>query len=314
MRSSRNPLPVSAVPSSGPLPPNRRVRAKARTQPIVDASDVPIEAAAPAAPRAGDSWPPPGDAGHNRAWEGLRAVASIIATMATALACVWGLVRYTRTSPRFAVRSIEAHGAIHRSSADLARLAGIAQGQNIFAVDLETARVRILADPWIEQANVARRLPGSVVLDVVEREASALVAIGPELYVVTRAGEPFKKLEPSDPYDLPIVTGVRAEDVAKDRSGVVAAIKRGLDLIAEYERSSAAKNLPVQEVNLSDQGGMSLTVGKEPVVLRFGKGPYRQPIDEVSRVLAEVAIRRAQPSIVFVDNEAHPERVVVRLR
>jgi cell division protein FtsQ len=312
---SRNPLPVSAVPSSGPLPPNRRVRPKAQRQPFVEASDGANGSAESAAPRANDSWAPPGDAGSSRrAWEGLRAAASIIATMATALACVWGLVRYTRTSPRFAVRSVEAHGAIHRSSVDLARLAGISQGQNIFAVDLETARVRILADPWIEQVTVARRLPGSVVLDVVEREASALVAIGAELYVVTRAGEPFKRLEPSDPYDLPIVTGVRADDVAKDRTGMVAAIKRGLDLMAEYERSNAAKTLPVQEVNLSDDGGMSLTVGKEPVVIRFGKGPYRQPIEEASRVLAEVATRRAQPAVVFVDNEAHPERVVVRMR
>jgi cell division protein FtsQ len=305
---SRNPLPASAVPSSGPLPPNRRVRPKAQKQSIVQAPDG-------SAPRAGDSCAPPGDAGSSRrVWEGLRAAASIVATMATALACVWGLVRYTRTSPRFAVRSIEAHGAIHRSSVDLARLAGISQGQNIFSVDLETARVRVLADPWIEQATVVRRLPGTVVLDVVEREASALVAIGPELYAVTRAGEPFKKLEASDPYDLPIVTGVSAEQVAKDRAGTVAAIRRGLDLVAEYERSNAGKTLPVQEVNLSDDGGMSLTVGKEPVVIRFGKGPYRQAIEEASRVLAEVAGRRAQPAVVFVDNEAHPERVVVRMR
>jgi cell division protein FtsQ len=311
---SRNPLAASAVPSSGPLPPNRRVRPKAQSPAIVNASDCPV-AESDGATRVGDSWAPPAFSGSgSRAWEGLRAAASIIATMATALACVWGLVRYTRTSPRFAVRAIEARGAIHRSSADLGHLAGIAPGQNIFSVDIETARVRILADPWIEQATVVRRLPSTVVVDVIEREASALVAIGPDLYVVTRAGEPFKKLESSDPYDLPIVTGIRAEDVAKDRGGCVAAIKRGLDLVAEYERSNAAKTLPVQEVNLSDDGGMALTVGKEPVVLRFGKGPYRQAIDEASRVIAEVAGRRAQPAVIFVDNEAHPERVVVRMR
>jgi cell division protein FtsQ len=298
------------------LPPNRRVRPKAKAPSIVEAPDGPVASGAASAARVADSWaPPPGEAGSSRkVWEGLRAGASIIATMAAALACVWGLVRYTRTSPRFAIRSVEVRGAAHRSSADLARLAGISLGQNVFSVDLETARVRILGDPWIEQATVVRRLPGTVVLDVVEREASALVAIGSDLYAATRAGEPFKKIELSDPYDLPIVTGVRGEDVSKDRAGAVAAIRRGLDLVAEYERSSAAKTLPVQEVHLSDDGGMALTVGKEPVVVVFGKGPYRQAIDEASRVLAEVAGRRAQPAVVFVDNEAHPERVVVRMR
>jgi cell division protein FtsQ len=309
----RNPLPVCAVPSSGPLPPNRRVRPRGSSPSIVDANDAVDGAPPQPGPRVTDSWAPPAD-GSRRVWEGLRVAASILATVATALVCVWGLVRYTRTSARFAVRNIEMHGAVHRSSADLARLAGIAQGQNIFAVDLETARVRILSDPWIEQATVARRLPGTVVLDVVEREAAALVAIGPDLYAVTRAGEPFKKLERSDPYDLPIVTGISPDQVAKDRAGTVVAIRRALDLVAEYERSSAAKTRPVQEVNLADDGAMALTVGKEPVVLRFGKGPYRQPIEQAARVLAEVGARRADPAVVFVDNEAHPERVVVRMR
>lgn len=166
----------------------------------------------------------------------------------------------------------------------------------------------------IEQATVTRRLPGTIAIEVVEREPAALVAIGAELYLTTRPGEPFKKLAPGDPYDFPIVTGILTDDVVRDRAGVVAQIKRALDLAGEYEHSGPGRTLPVQGIHLEDDGGLVLVVGKEPIELRMGKGPYRQSIEQAARVLSEVRERHAQASVIFLDNDAHPERVVVRMR
>ncbi len=149
---------------------------------------------------------------------------------------------------------------------------------------------------------------------MIEREAAALVAVGPDLYLSTRQGELFKKPEPGDPHDLPVVTGTHPEDVVKDRRGAVAMIKKALDLAFEYERMGAAKSLPLQEVHLEDDGALVLEVGKEPISLRLGRGPYRQTLEQASRVIGELAGRHAQASVVFLDNDAHPERVVVRMR
>jgi cell division protein FtsQ len=55
-------------------------------------------------------------------------------------------------------------------------------------------------------------------------------------------------------------------------------------------------------------------VGKDPIALHLGKGPHRQSLEQATRVISELATQRAQASIVFLDNEAHPERVVVRMR
>jgi cell division protein FtsQ len=246
--------------------------------------------------------------------EGLRLAAGVVVTVAAALACVWGLLNYTRTSPRFAVRSIDVHGMSRRSPEDIARLAGITMGQNVFLTDLEAARTAILNDPWIEQASLRRKLPAAIWVEVVEREAAALVAIGPDLYLATRQGEPFKKPEPGDPYDLPVVTGIRTDDVVKDRSATIGAIKRALDLVADYDHLGPSKSLPVQEAHIEDDGGLILSVGKDVIQLHMGKGPFRQGLDQAIRVLAELANRRAQAAVVFLDNDAHPERVVVRMR
>jgi cell division protein FtsQ len=57
-----------------------------------------------------------------------------------------------------------------------------------------------------------------------------------------------------------------------------------------------------------------LVVGKDATALHLGRGPYRQNLEQASRVMAELQNRRGQASVVFLDNDAHPERVVVRMR
>jgi cell division protein FtsQ len=304
---------TTAHPLGPPLPPNRRVPKRASRASIVEAPDErvaidpdPEAAAAPIAPLESK--------GRVRYVDALRVAAGVLVTIAAALGCVWGMLRYTRTSPRFAVRNVQVQGGSHRSPEDIARLGGIVKGQNVFTMDLEAAKVGILADPWIEQASVHRKLPATILVEVVEREAAALVAVGPDLYLSTRQGELFKKPEPGDPYDLPVVTGTHSEDIVKDRAGAVAMIKKALDLTVDYEHLAAAKQLPVQEVHIEDDGALVLSVGKDAVAIRFGKGPYRQSLEQASRVLGELAGRHAQASVVFLDNDAHPERVVVRMR
>ncbi len=297
---------ASLYPPGPPLPPNRRVRSRKSRPDIVEAPEERVTLEPATMPLA--------EAPRARWKEGLRITAGVLVTVAAALGCVWGLLRYTRTSPRFAVRVIQVEGGSHRSPEDVARFAGIVRGQNIFTVDLESARAGVLNDPWIEQASLRRKLPQTICIDVVEREAAALVAVGPDVYLSTRQGELFKKPEPGDPYDLPVVTGTRPDDIVNDRAGTVATIKRALDVVAEYEHAGPAKNLPVQEVHVEDDGAIVLAVGRDAIQLRLGKGPYRQPIEQATRVLGELQNRRAQASIIFLDNDAHPERVVVRMR
>jgi cell division protein FtsQ len=249
-----------------------------------------------------------------RVWEALRLTAGVLLTVAAALLCVWGLVRYTRTSHRFAIKAVVVQGSSHRSPEDIARAGGIAPEHNIFTTDLEAAQSRLLADPWIERVSLRRKLPATVLVDVVEREAHALLAIGADLYLATRQGEPFKKYELGDPYDLPIVSGIHAEEVGEDRAAAVSLVRRALDLITDYEHTGPAKSHPVQEAHLEDDGSIVLVVGKDATALHLGRGPYRQSLEQASRVLAELRTRKGQASVVFLDNDAHPERVVVRMR
>ena len=304
---------TSLFPPGQPLPPNRKVKRRKAAPANVEAPDERILL---------DELPDDGteveqtDRGVSRAriGEALRVTAGVLVTVGAALLCVWGLVRYTRTSPRFAIRAVHVQGSSHRSPEDIARTGGIAPEQNIFTTDLDAAQSRLLGDPWIERVSLRRKLPATILIEVLEREAHALVAIGPDLYLATRQGEPFKKYEPGDPYDLPVVSGIGAEEVGEDRTAAVSLIHRALDLVADYEHTGQAKSHPVQEAHLEDDGGIVLVVGKDATALHLGRGPYRQSLEQANRVLAELQNRKGNASVVFLDNDAHPERVVVRMR
>jgi cell division protein FtsQ len=305
-------------------PPNRRVR-KSRMLPMVEAPDERVIDPLVAA-NDGEVLLFPDDAERSpSSWKhGLRVGALAVLTIGAAFLLVVALIRYTRTSPRFAVRVIQLSGNARRSPDDVMKRAGVTMGQNIFAADLEAMRAAILEDPWIETAALSRRLPSTLAVDVTEREAAALVAIGPDLYLATRQGELFKRIEPGDPFDFPIVTGLRADEVADGplvpappdrRATRVSSVARALEVSSEYDRTPLAKTLPVQEIHVEDDGSLVLSVGNsDPVELRLGNGAFRRRFDQASRVLLELRGRGKSADVVFLDNEAHPERVVVRTR
>jgi len=250
----------------------------------------------------------------SRAVATLQLAAGAIVVLAASIAVAWGARRYLLSSPRFAVRTVQVEGAHRRSATEIAKAGGVEVGKNIFGLDLEAARGGIAADPWIESATVTRKLPSTIAISVVEREAWATVAIGGELYLATRDGELFKKMAGEDPNDLPVVSGILPVEVARDRAGVVLAVKRVLDVAEDMDRAGVAKRWPIQELHLERDGALVVTIGKEAIALSLGQPPYREKIDQVRSILGEIGRRKANASVVFVDNDAHPERVVVRMR
>ena len=225
----------------------------------------------------------------------------------------WAARNYVRTSARFAITDVVTAGGKRHSPEQLATIAAIAKGQNVFSIDLDGARERLLADPWISDALVLRQLPGVIDVRVTEREAAGLIVSG-DSYLVMRDGTIIKRVEAGDPTDVPIVTGISLEQFAADREGAMRTVRRALDLGFDYDHTPLAERLPLQEIHVEQNGEISLMVGKNPVALRMGAPPYRRKLEQAGRVVAELDRRGAKPDSIMLDNEVRPDRVVVRMR
>ena len=215
----------------------------------------------------------------------------------------YGLHTYATTSRRFAVTSIVVNGNAQRSYEDVLRVAGVKLGENMFVLRFDEVVQRVAQDPWIESVRWARRLPGTVELVVTERKAVALLSLS-KLYLVSASGKVFKAYEPGDPSDLPVVTGFHEEDVQLDAPGFREELKKGLEVLAEYNDSTLQAKWPVSEINRSLSGSYALVVGRSATRVSLGGAHFRRKLEQVRKVFGELERRNVEASDILAENEA----------
>jgi len=237
----------------------------------------------------------------------------VLLVLGTAGATAYGAYRLALSSSHFALQKLELSSS-RISQGELLSRAGITLGQNLLAVDVRAAEERLLGDPWIRSVRLVRQLPHTLRVELVEREALALASLDGELFLVGPDAEPFKSWQAGDPEDLPVLTGVTLEALARDRAGAVARLATGLSVLSHYERLPVSQQHQPQEVNLSPDGSVVLSVGARGVSLHLGQGPWPKKMLMVAEVMRTFENKRELPGVVFLDNALHPERVVVRMR
>ncbi len=79
-------------------------------------------------------------------------------------------------------------------------------------VDLEEIRSRLLDYPWIADARVSRRLPDTLVIDIVEREPVAIWQSHGQLMLIDVSGKPLEPVSPDAMPPLPLVIGDGANE------------------------------------------------------------------------------------------------------
>lgn len=221
--------------------------------------------------------------------------------------------RHVRTSPAFAVTEISLEGHVRLTREEVLSQAELAMGNNVFDVSPEEARARLLAHPWIAEANIRRRLPGSYTIEVRERRAVALLALG-DVFLVSDGGAIFKRVEGNDPIDLPVITGIDRERFTRDRAFRTSVLLETVALLHDYRGAGLWSREPIFEIHVERDDGLSLYVGGDATYVRLGHGPFRDKLRRLRTVLDELSERGARALYVYLDNERRPDRVTVRVR
>jgi cell division protein FtsQ len=243
------------------------------------------------------------------------------------------LQRHLTTSPAFAIDKIELKGLVRMERAELLAAAGIAEGRNVFEHSPSDVQARLLKHPWIAEASVSRRLPGSFALSVREREPVALLVVEPcsdmsgtrgdegnacddgsALYLLSDDGKLFKRFDAKDPVDLPVVTGVDRERFGGDPEFHQTILLEVAQLVHDYKNQGLWAKLPISEIHVEPSDGFTLYVGTDLTLVRLGVAPFAQKLPKMKKVFARLEQEHASAEYVYLDNEERPDRVTVRLR
>lgn len=233
--------------------------------------------------------------------------------LGSATSVAWGVYHYATNSPRFAIRNIAITGNSRVTREQVLNGAGITMGGNLFQTQLPGVENRLLKNPWISEVRVARLLPATIQIEVHEREAAALALVAGRLLLVNRQGESFKEFTAGDPGDLPLITGATLEEDPNDVGLLRQRIARGLDVLTAYSQSRLSKAYGAQEVHLTPGSEAVITLGHKAITLHLGAGPWPKKFEMAERIVARLQAQHASASVIFLDNRANPNRVVVRV-
>lgn len=221
--------------------------------------------------------------------------------------------QHVRRSPAFALRTVTVEGEERLAEADVIRIAGLTLGHNVFEVAPEDALARLAGHPWIAQAEVRRRLPGTFEIVVRERKPAALLVLD-HVYLVGQDATVFKQVASDDPIDLPVVTGVDQARFLGDRGYRSALLLEIVAMLHDYRAAGLERREPIQEINVAETGAVSIYFGEDATLARLGHGPFLAKLRKLRRILDTLDRRDARPAYVYLDNVRRPDRVTVRLR
>jgi cell division protein FtsQ len=244
------------------------------------------------------------------------AILHIVAVLAVGVGALWlgrQVERHVRTSEAFAIVRLDVEGHVRLTRHEVLAHAGLDLGQNAFDRGPEEAETRLRAHPWVAEATVRRRLPGAFEISLREHRAAAMLLLE-RPYLVSEEGEVFKPVEHGDPVDLPVIGGVVTRRFALDRPYRTSILLEAIALLHEYRSAGLAEREPIGQVQVEDDGGLTLYVSDTPIHLRLGHGPYRRKLARFRRILDELEARGARPAYVYLDNERRPDRVTVRVQ
>jgi cell division protein FtsQ len=217
--------------------------------------------------------------------------------------------RWLTHTPRLGARTLEVTGNSHASREEVLGAAHLTIGSNVLAVDLERAARQIERLPWVARATVTRQLPSTLRVAVEERSPAALVAVG-GLYLASADGTLFKRAEPGDPVDLPVVTGLARASFRERPDGAREQVRDALALMGDLESAQLGSSARLQEVHRDETGDLSVMLGGTYIWL--GRGPYRSKLSRLRVVMAELRRHGLEASEVHLESDRHPERVTVR--
>ena len=145
--------------------------------------------------------------------------AAVVATVLGVPQRWWQHTAVAAADAGFEVRHVEIAGLHHMARLPVYAAALDGATNSMLLVDLGAARARLLQLPWVADASVGRRLPDTLIVDIVERRPVALWQYRQHLAAIDRTGRALTDTGLERFGRLPLVVGADANTHAGEILG-----------------------------------------------------------------------------------------------
>ncbi|MGQ9920525.1 MAG: cell division protein FtsQ/DivIB [Desulfobacca sp.] len=187
-------------------------------------------------------------------------------------------------------------------------------GTSLLAVQPLKVEKALLQQPWIEAAELSRVWPDQVRLVIREHQPVALVKIDHRLYLMNSRGILFKAMEPHDPHEFPVLTGlelIHFQRVAGNMTPLLAKVFDLMELLQERDNFLSWQN--IAEIHVDAERGFTVYPTDLHIGLNIGFHDYKQKLANLQKVLPHIKQHGELARIEHIDLN-YPQRVLVRLK
>lgn len=222
--------------------------------------------------------------------------------------------QYLLTVPYFCIKS---PAGIHLEGQALSNPTAVLQemhiqpGTSLLAIQPLKAEKALNQQPWIEHAELTRIWPDQVRIHIREHQPLALVKLEQKLYLMDTRGILFKVMEPHDPHDFPVITGLQADHFQRAEGNMTPLLARVFDFMELLREKNNSLNLAtVSEINVDSERGITIYPAELNLGVSIGFQGHSQKLANLQKVLPHLKEHGNLANIEKIDLN-FPQRVLV---
>lgn len=210
----------------------------------------------------------------------------------------------------FNARRLVVAGTARLASENIIRQANVHRGMNILSLNLAKTRKRLLAHPWIEEAEVSRKLPDEIHIQIKEQQAVAVLDLGRK-FIINPKGVIFKEWKPADPENLPVVSGLTFSDINVHGTPRTPAFEAVMTVLALGQQDhSVLPTGAIQSIRVDREIGLTLHAFGHQKTIELGYDNYSGKYAILKNILLRLGKGSTLPDFRTIDlNDVN--RVVV---
>jgi cell division protein FtsQ len=234
-----------------------------------------------------------------------------LATMGSLALAGYLFYQYTQRVPLLNVGEIRILGCLQTKESELLSLAKIDFKDSLMKLNLQDLSRRMTQHPWVEDARVQRDWSRkALIIEIRERTPRAQILFE-DFYLVDQHGEVFKKADPAERLDAPVLTGLNHKEVAQKDPQSARLILQALVLLEHLRERRVFNAGKVSEIHLGKQSGLTVFTVEGAIPIRLGTDSFAEKLDRLEKILPDLASKAA--GIEYVDLN-YPTKAVVKMK
>ena len=214
--------------------------------------------------------------------------------------------------PYFCIKNsegIKIEGQVLSHPAAVLQEMHIKPGFSLLAIQPFKVEKALLQQPWIEHAELTRAWPDQLHLKVREHQPLALVKLD-KMYLMNTRGILFKAMEPHDPHDFPVITGLQEEHFRRVEGNLTPLLAKVFDFMEILKDNNNLNLATISEINVDSERGITIYPAELNLGVSIGFQGHSQKLANLQKVMPILKQNGDLSNIDKIDLN-YPQRVLV---